>query len=84
MQSDQRVCLHKGWDLTVIPQDQWCRRAEDFALSDAIVDHTGVVAHIRRLHFSDVQTSCLLGDESTTVLLNKVWVLIEDPCKCQL
>lgn len=51
----------------------------NFALCDAVHHYTGVVTHIRGLHLGNVKVSCLLGDETPIVLLNKVWVLIEDP-----
>lgn len=52
----------------------------NFALGDAVCHHTGVVAYIGGLHLSDVKASCLLGDKTPIVLLNKVRVLVEDPC----
>lgn len=82
------ACEHKDESLilvfTITSEDQWCGRAEDLLPCDSVVNHTGVVAHIWALHFGDVQASCLLRDESPTVLLDKVRVFIEDPRKCQL
>ncbi len=69
---------------TVTSEDQWCRRAEHLLPCDSIVNLTSVVANVWALHFGDVKTPRLLRDESTTVLLDKVWVFIEDPSKCQL
>ena len=66
--------------LTICPEVQGCRRALNLALRDAVHHHTGVVTHIRRLHFGNVEVPCLLGDETPIVLLNEVWVLVEDPC----
>lgn len=66
--------------LTVCPEDQRRWWAMDLALCDAVHHHTSIVTHIRGLHLGNVKVSCLLGDETTIVLLNKVRVLIEDPC----
>ena len=52
----------------------------NFALCDAVHHYTSVVTHIRGLYLGNVKVSCLLRDETPIVLLNKVWVLIEDPC----
>lgn len=52
----------------------------NFALRDAVHYYTGVVTHIRGLHLGDVKVPRLLGDETSIVLLNKVRILIEDPC----
>lgn len=68
---------------TITSEDQRCRRAQHLLPCDSVVNHTGVVANIWGLHFGDVQASSLLRDESTTVLLDKMWVFIENPCKCQ-
>lgn len=69
---------------TVAPEDQRCGRAEHLLPGDGVVNDAGVVADIRGLHFRDVQAAGLLRDESTTVLLHKVWVFVEDPGKCQV
>lgn len=69
---------------TITPEDQWCWRAENCLLCDSVVNHTGVISHIRGLHFGNVQTPGLLRNKSSTVLLDRVWIFIENPCKCQL
>lgn len=66
--------------LTICPENESCGRAVNFALRDAVHHDTSVVTHIRGLHFGNVKVSCLLGDETPIVLLNKVWVLIKNPC----
>ena len=66
--------------LTICPEDQRCRWALNLALCDAVHHHTSVVAHVWGVHLGDVKISRLLGDETPIVLLNKVRVLIEDPC----
>lgn len=66
--------------LTVCPEDESRGRAVNFSLCDAVRHHTSVVAHIRRLDLGNIEVSRLLGDEPPIVLLNKVWVLIENPC----
>lgn len=76
-------CGH-GHRRTIAPENQWRGRAEHLLPGDRVVHHAGVVAHIRRLHFGNVQAARLLRDETPTVLLNKVGIFVEDPSKCQL
>lgn len=66
--------------LTVGPEDQSRGRAVNFALCDAVHHHTSVVAHIRGFHLGNVKVSRLLGDETAIVLLNKVRILVKNPC----
>lgn len=66
--------------LTVCPEDQSRRRAVNFALRDAVHHHAGVVAHIGGLHLGDVEVPRLLRHETPVVLLDKVRVLVENPC----
>ena len=66
--------------LTIPSQYHGGGRAEGSAVGHHVPDYTGVVTRIRCLHLGNVQVSRLLGDKASIVLLNKVWVLIEDPC----
>lgn len=66
--------------LTICPEDQSRGRAVNFALRDAVHHDTSVVTHISGLHLGNVKVSGLLGYKTPIVLLNKVWVLIENPC----
>lgn len=70
--------------LTVAAQDQRGRRALHAALGDGVGHHAGVVAHVRGLHFGDVQIPRLLRDEAAGVLLHEGRVLIEDPGEDQV
>lgn len=49
------------------------------AFGDRVGNYTSVVAHIRRLHFGDVEVACLLGHKSSSVLDDKRRILVEDP-----
>lgn len=70
----------RHWLLTVCLEDQSCWRTVNFALCDTVHHHTCVVAHIRGFHLGDVEVPRLLGHESPVVLLDKVRVLVENPC----
>lgn len=70
--------------LTITSEDQRRRRAEHILPRHSVVYHAGVVANICGLHFRDVQTPRFLRDKAATVLLDKMWVFIEDPRKRQL
>lgn len=84
LNSRRRVALSHfaatGRRLTVCPEDQSRWRAVNFALGDAIHHHTRVVAHVGGLHLGNVEVSRLLGHKAPIVLLNKVRVLVENPC----
>lgn len=54
------------------------------AFGDRVFNNTGVVAHIGRFYFGDVQVACLLGNKSPCVLDDERWVLVEDPCEGKL
>lgn len=66
--------------LTVCLEDQSCWRAVNFAFCDTVHHDAGVVAHIGGLHLGDVEVARLLGHETAVVLLDKVRVLVENPC----
>lgn len=66
--------------LTVCLEDQSRWRAVNFALCDTVHHHASVVAHIGGLHLGDVEVPRLLGHETPVVLLDKVRVLVENPC----
>lgn len=65
--------------LTVYPQHQWGRGPLNTCSGDGVGDHTGVVAHVGRLHFCDVEVPRLLGHEAPGVRGDKRRVLVEDP-----
>lgn len=67
--------------LTVYPQHQRGRGPLHAGSGDGVGDHTGVVAHVGRFHFSDVEVPRLLGHEAAGVRGDKRRVLVEDPCK---
>lgn len=64
---------------TVGSEDEWRGRAEHFVPRHSVVDHAGVVAHVGALHLRHVQIPRLLRDEATTVLLDEIRILVEDP-----
>lgn len=64
---------------TVGSEDERRRRAEHFVPRHSVVDHAGVVAHVGALHLRHVQVPRLLRDEATAVLLDEIWILVEDP-----
>lgn len=51
------------------------------AFGDRVGNDTSVVAHVRGLHFGNVEVARLLGHKSPRVLDDKRRVLIEDPCE---
>lgn len=65
--------------LTVDPQHQGGRGPLDTGPGDGVGDHAGVVAHVRRLHFSDVEVPRLLGHKAPGVRGDKRRVFVEDP-----
>lgn len=69
----------KVWVFTITSEDEWCWRAEHFVPRHSVVNHTGIIAHVRALHLCDVQTPRFLRDKASTILLDEMWVLVEDP-----
>lgn len=74
-----KLGVQKEHVFTIASEDEWCRRAEDFVPRHSVVNHTGVVANVGTLDLCDVQTPRSLRDEAAIVLLDKMWVLVEDP-----
>lgn len=69
---------------TVGSEDERRGRAEHFVPRHGVVGHAGVVANVGALHLGHVQVPRFLRDEATTVLLDEIWILVEDPGVRQL
>lgn len=65
--------------LTVYPQHQRGRGPLNTGSGDGVGHHTRVVAHVRRLHFCNVEVPRLLGHKASGVRGDKRRVLVEDP-----
>lgn len=65
--------------LTVSAQNERSGRPLDTCLGDGVGHDAGVVAHVGRLDFSDVQIPRLLGHEPPGVLLHEGRVLVKNP-----
>lgn len=70
--------------LTVTAQHEWSGRSLHSGLGDGVGHHTGVVAHIRRLHLGDVKIPRLLRDEAARILLHERRVFVKDPGKQEI
>lgn len=65
--------------LTVGFECQRGRRAQDPRIRHRVLHQADVASHVGGLHLGDVQVSCVLGDEATTVLGHEWGELIKHP-----
>lgn len=70
--------------LTICPEDERSGGAAHSLPGDAVHHDAGVISHVGRLDFSDVQVPSLLRNKAAIVLLDEVSVFIEDPRKCKV
>lgn len=85
--STVEVVLFRDWEKeshTISAQHERGWWPEDLAVCHSAGYDTGVISHIWWLHFGDVEVTSLLRHKSPAVLLDKWWILVEDPSKWQL
>lgn len=70
--------------LTICPEDERSGGAAHSLPGDAIHHDAGVISHVGRLDFSDIQVPSLLRNKAAIVLLDEVSVFIEDPRICKV
>lgn len=82
-----KVALFRDWEKeshTISAQHERSWWPKDLAVCHSAGYDTGVISHIWRFHFGDVEVTGLLRHKSPAVLLDKRWILVEDPSKWQL
>ena len=65
--------------LTIQAQHDGGWRAVHSGVGHHVPHHTRVVPHVGGLHLGYVQVTCMLGDETTSVLLQEAGPSVENP-----